>query len=243
MVDLRFRAVLFDLFDTLLLLDDAEVFYPVCLERTFEFLLNRAINVSYEAFKKTYSTVRDEMVEKAWKTFEEPHFNLRVSRTVQRLGFNLGEKDPIVAGATKAFADEFKCHTHPDPEANNVLMRLHQKCRLGLVSNFGIPECGYELLDEFGLKQFLDAVVISGAVNRRKPSPEIFRLALKALDVEAADAVFVGGSLDLDIEGPKNVGMKAILIKRRPIPEDNKVKPDAIVERLSELPKLLAVLK
>jgi len=58
MVDLRFRAVLFDLFDTLLLLDDAEVFYPVCLERTFEFLLNRAINVSYEAFKKTYSTVR-----------------------------------------------------------------------------------------------------------------------------------------------------------------------------------------
>ncbi len=240
---LRFRVVLFDLFDTLLLLEDVEVYYLLCLGKVYEFMLNHAINVSYEVFKKTYFTVRDEMVAGALKTLEEPHFNLRISHMMQRLGFNLEEKDPIVTGATKAFADELKRHTSPDPEAIDVLQQLHRKYKLGLVSNFGIPECGYELLDEFGLNQFLDAVVISGAVNRRKPSPEIFTIALKALGVEASETVFVGDSLDLDVQGPQNMGMTAILLKRRPIPEDNKINPDAIIEQLSELPKLLAALK
>jgi putative hydrolase of the HAD superfamily len=236
------RAVLFDLFDTLLLLEDAEVYYPLCLNNVYEFLLNHAINVPFEIFKKTYFTVRDEMVARANETLEEPHFNLRISQTVQRLGFNLGESDPTVTGATKAFADEFKRHTSLDPEAFDVLKQLHRKYRLGVVSNFGIPECGWELLDEHGLRRFFDAVVISGQVNRRKPSPEIFKLGLKVLDVEASETVFVGDSLDLDVQGPQDVGMKTILIKRRPLPEDGLVKPDGIIEKLSELPICLRFL-
>jgi len=90
-------------------------------------------------------------------------------------------------------------------------------------------------LDKFGLRQFFDVVVISGEVNRRKPSPEIFERALKTLNVKASRAVFVGDMLDLDVMGPKSVGMKTVLIRRRPTKESPDAKPDRIITCLKEL--------
>ena len=77
--------------------------------------------------------------------------------------------------------------------------------------------------------------MISGEINRRKPSPEIFRRALNVLGVEAQRAVFVGDMLDLDVRGPQSVGMKTVFIKRRQINYDLGIKPDKIITRLSEL--------
>jgi len=77
--------------------------------------------------------------------------------------------------------------------------------------------------------------MISGEINRRKPSPEIFRRALNVLGVEAQRAVFVGDMLDLDVRGPQSVGMKTVFIKRRQINDDLGIKPDKIITRLSEL--------
>jgi HAD superfamily hydrolase (TIGR01549 family) len=237
--------VLFDLFDTLVLFrefkdrDD----YPSYLVDMHRALLSHGVNVPFEAFRDTYFVLRNDVIERSRKTLEEPHFSLRVSLTLQKLGFNVTQQDPIVVDVIKAFSDEFKSRTYLDPEAKNVLKQLHETYKLGLVSNFSVPECGYELLEQYGLKQYLDAVVISGAVNRRKPSPEIYKIALKALGVEASETVFVGDSLTDDVQGSQNVGMTAVLLKRTPIPEDNTVKPDAIIERLSELPKTIASLK
>ena len=72
-----------------------------------------------------------------------------------------------------------------------------------------------KLLKTHGLDQLLDVVVVSAAVNKRKPSPEIFENTLKALGVSASETVFVGDTLDADIEGAKAVGMKAVYIERR----------------------------
>jgi putative hydrolase of the HAD superfamily len=66
---------------------------------------------------------------------------------------------------------------------------------------------------------------------------------LKALGVEAQETVFVGDSLDRDVKGPKKVGMKAVYIKRKPITEDDFVQPDAVIDKLSDLPNLLKVSK
>jgi FMN phosphatase YigB (HAD superfamily) len=60
-----------------------------------------------------------------------------------------------------------------------------------------------------------------------------------AKGVKASRTAFVDDMLDLDVMGPKSVGMKTILIKRRPMKEDDDVKPDIAITCLSEL---LAVL-
>jgi len=229
------NAVFFDMFDTLLLLESDKIFYPPSLRRLCEFLVENGINVRFERFERVYFEVRDKAYSESSKSFEEPHFNVRVSKTLQRLGYNFDVNDPVVLGATKAFADEFIRYVSLDPDAIYILRKMHHKYKLGLISNFAIPECGWKLLEKFGLKEFFDVVIISGEVNRRKPSREIFEKALNALDVEASTAVFVGDMLDLDVIGPKSVGMKTVLIKRRPARENTRVKPDKVITRLREL--------
>jgi putative hydrolase of the HAD superfamily len=236
---MAFKAVLFDLFDTLLIIEKMEDFYPVCLRKLHDFLVNQGIKVSFEEFEKTYMNVRDVLMKKAHQTLEEPHFNIRVSQTLRELGYDYVESDPIVVGATKAFADGLKKHISLDVDAVATLRQLHVEYKLGIVSNFGIPECGWELLNDYGLKPFFDVVVISGEINRRKPSPEIYNAALKALNVTASETVFVGDTPELDIEGPKKMRMKAILIKRRSMNENPHVKLDATIHRLAELPSVL----
>jgi putative hydrolase of the HAD superfamily len=170
---------------------------------------------------------------------EEPHFNVRVSQTLHKLGYCFDVSDPVVVGATTAFAEEFTRYVRLDNDAIGVLQKLRGRYKLGLVSNFGIPECGKELLERFGLKEYLDVVVISGEINRRKPSPEIFEKALRALRVPASKAVFVGDMIELDVKGPKSVGIRAILIERRPMEKDVSVKPDEVIKNLAELPAIL----
>ena len=81
-------------------------------------------------------------------------------------------------------------------------------------------------------------IVVSGAVNKRKPSPEIFRSTLKALGVSASETVFVGDTIDADIEGAKAVGMKAIYIERR-VQKGSKACLDQTIKSLSELSSVL----
>jgi putative hydrolase of the HAD superfamily len=231
--------VIFDLFDTLLLLGNDEVYYQPSLRSLHSYLIANGVNVSFERFSSVYFEVRDELYSEARKTLEEPHFDRRISETLQRLGYDLESSDPIVTGATAAFADEFMRYVTLDGQAVDVLKKLRENYKLGLISNFAIPECVWKLLDRFGLKTFFDVVIISGEVNKRKPSPEIFRMALRRLGVKPSRTAFVGDMLDLDVMGPKSVGMKTILIKRRPIKEEDDVKPDAVITCLSEL---LAVL-
>jgi HAD superfamily hydrolase (TIGR01549 family) len=81
---------------------------------------------------------------------------------------------------------------------------------IGLVSN------GIRDLTEFVAHHRLDvdAIVDSRTHGRVKPHPTIFQAALGALDVDAAEAVMVGDSLEEDVEGARALGMRAILIDR-----------------------------
>jgi HAD superfamily hydrolase (TIGR01549 family) len=238
---MQVEAVLFDLFDTLVLLEPDEVYYEHCLRKLHGSLAKNGINVPFKDFIRAYFEVRDKYYSESRKTLEEPHFNLRVVQTLQKLGFKLAISNPIVRQATEAFAKEFMHYVTIDDDALNVLQKLHGKYKLGLISNFGIPECGRQLLDRFGLTKFFDLILISGEINVRKPSPKIFDRALNALGVKASRAVFIGDMLDLDIMGPKKVGMKTILIERRAytLPDHSEVKPDKIVKSLTELLDIL----
>ncbi|RLI15422.1 hypothetical protein DRO41_04265 [Candidatus Bathyarchaeota archaeon] len=234
---MQVEAVLFDLFNTLVLLD--EDFYTRCLRRLHEFLSKNGIKVPFEDFKRVYFEVRDRIYVETEENLEEPHFNVRVSRVLHRFGCNFDVSHPVVVGATEAFADELMHCTRLDEDAVDVLSQLHGKYKLGLVSNFAIPECAQKMLNAFGLRRFFDVVVVSGAINKRKPSPEIFKEALNTLNVDASKVAFVGDMLDLDVEGPKNVGMKTILLKRNPTENEFYVKPDKIIKNLKALPILL----
>ncbi len=83
--------------------------------------------------------------------------------------------------------------------------------KLGVVSNAFDP--GWLLhrdLEQMGIAERIDFAVFSSEVGKRKPHPEIFQRALDALDVRAAEALFVGDRLYEDVRGANEVGMTSV---------------------------------
>lgn len=233
------KAVLFDMFDTLMIIEKDHEFYKPSLNRMYSYLNSKGIDVSFEKFNETYIYERDQLFAKADLTLEEPHFNVRVSKTLANLGYNYDESSPIVREATNEFCKEFMKYVRIDADAKTTLKGLYGKYKLGIVSNFAIPECVFRLLKMSGIDTLFDVIVVSGAVNKRKPSPEIFKGALKLVGVLAEEAVFVGDTIDADIEGAKGVGMKAVYIERRLQKESEKFCSDHTIKSLKELPKAI----
>lgn len=233
------KAVLFDLFDTLLLIKKNHDFYSPSLMRMYKFLNGNGVDVPLERFQEAHAKARDLLYAKADPNLEEPHFKVRLALTLKLLGYNHDASSRLVTSASAEWCEEFMKYVYPDQDAEPLLRSLHGKYKLGIVSNYAIPECVDKLLQKYGFDALFDAVVVSGAVNKRKPSPEIFTRTLNALGVSAAETVLVGDTLDADIEGAKAVGMKAVYIKRREEKPVETAVPDATITSLTEVPRLL----
>ncbi len=233
------KAVLFDMFDTLMMIEKDHAFYNPAVKSMHTFLVKNGVAVSFAVFRDAYIKARDALYEAADEKMEEPHFNLRVRNALESLGYNYESESQLVTGATNAFCEEFMNYVRIDDHAVQVLRTLYGKYKLGVVSNFAIPECVQKLLNQQGLAELFDVVVVSAAVNKRKPSPEIFQHALKQLRVTAAETVFVGDTVDADIKGPTEAGMRTVYVDRRPQKDLEQSKPTQTIKSLSELPDAL----
>jgi putative hydrolase of the HAD superfamily len=93
-----------------------------------------------------------------------------------------------------------------------TLLRLKaQGVKLGIISNW--DERLRPLLDQLELTPFFDAIVISSEVGYCKPAPEIFREALRLLELPAQQVLHVGDSNDEDVQGASRSGLKAVIRK------------------------------
>lgn len=228
------KAVLFDMFDTLVLIEKNHAFYSPSLKRAHKFLVKNGVNVPFRDFRDAYIKARDELYVEADAKLEEPHFNKRISNALENLGYSDVENE-VVSETTNEFCEGFMEYVRIDDHTKNALEKLHGEYKLGIVSNFAIPECIDKLLKKHGLDKFFDVVVVSAAVNKRKPSSEIFQKALKKLRVSAEDTVFVGDTVDADVVGAKAAGMKSIFIERRMQKDAEQACPNQTIKSLSEL--------
>jgi putative hydrolase of the HAD superfamily len=99
----------------------------------------------------------------------------------------------------------------PIDGAQETLAALRARgLRLGLISNCS-GEVG-ELWAESPFGGVFDAVVLSAEVGCCKPEERIYRLALKRLEVEPGEALFVGDGHSGELAGAEAVGMRAVQI-------------------------------
>ena len=149
-----------------------------------------------------------------------------------------GVLDPAFAEElAAAFPPERRARHVPFDDAQAALEELRGAYRLGLLTN-GPPDIQHEKLEGAGLKEYFDAVVVSGEVGIGKPDPRIFHLALERLGASSAEAAMVGDSLARDIVGARRAGVKAVWVNRsgagRGDPPTEGV-PDVEIAGLSEL--------
>ncbi|MBI1846215.1 MAG: HAD family hydrolase [Candidatus Rokubacteria bacterium] len=159
-----------------------------------------------------------------------------VSRLLDAVSQALRPGDPALATrVTERFVgDARRCIDASAP----VLARLHDRYRLGLVSNF------YRNLtavcDDVGLSRHFDVIVDSEVVGYVKPDPRIFEAALVKLGVEADAATFVGDSLTRDMAGARAAGMRHVWLVGDEPPTGTPCCPgDRVIRSLDELEALL----
>jgi putative hydrolase of the HAD superfamily len=129
---------------------------------------------------------------------------------------------------------------HVGPDVVQTLEELRrQGLRLGIVSNAAyLPRLMKAQLDALGLAQYFNAVTFSSEVGVRKPHPAIYQDALAKVGVEPARTLFVGDRVREDVQGPKSLGMRAVLT-REWRQEDDRGSADFVIERLGELRTVL----
>ena len=121
------------------------------------------------------------------------------------------------------------------PDALPALEKLGTNYRLGLVSDaqwvFSEPEIRF-----LGLEKYLETVVLSSRYFVRKPAPQIYSHALRAMKLQPSQALYVGNDPARDVPGPQAIGMPVAIIRREgPLPE---IKVP-IIKDLQEIPKVI----
>jgi HAD superfamily hydrolase (TIGR01509 family) len=110
------------------------------------------------------------------------------------------------------------------PGALDTLDALRARgLRTAVASNAPFPpEMMHRQVRLTGIADRVDAVLFSSEVGRRKPAPELYLAALDRLGVPAAEALYVGDRVAEDYDGPRRVGMRAVVctaLARRPVGE------------------------
>ncbi len=101
------------------------------------------------------------------------------------------------------------------PETKDVLMELQQRgLKLGLIST-AYEEDIHFYLEKTGLeKTTFDIIVGVDTAECMKPHPDIFKYAIKRLNVKPEETIFVGDRVEVDYKGAENAGMYALLVDR-----------------------------
>ena len=126
-----------------------------------------------------------------------------------------------------------------DPDALQLLSWLgHHGIKRAVCSNAPFPpEMMLRQVASNGIGELMDSVLFSSQFGRRKPAPEFYVAALEAVGVAADRALFVGDRVREDYEGPRAVGMRAVICTAHA----TEIPPAGIptIASLAELPALL----
>jgi len=235
------KAVLFDLVGTLIeessrILSTEQGYYELQVKAIHQSLEKDDILVDWSSFKDRYGQIRNEQRERARKTLREYDLCERVSDTIRFFNYDAPPASNVIRRAVdaymKLFIDSLRIHS----STYDVLKALAAEYRLGLVTNFAYSPGAYRILDQFSLRPFFRAIVISREVGWMKPSKHIFDFALSQRSIKPEEAIFIGDDYEADILGANNVGMKTIYLCKNPV---NRDKADMVIECLTTLPSAI----
>jgi len=147
---------------------------------------------------------------------------------------------PIAGKLTRLWRDHDGRRV-PRADVRDVVLELDRRGYiLGIIANTITETEIPDWLVEDGLTDYFKSVILSSKIAIRKPNPQIYLDAAKAVNVLPERCVYVGDNPVRDVEGAQaaGFGMSIILIepatlKKEPPTEEHK--PDYMINELSEL--------
>lgn len=134
------------------------------------------------------------------------------------------------------------------PRLKETIETLHgMGIRMGIVSNIISTSLVPHVLNEYGIAEYMECIVMSSEAGYRKPDPRIFEIALNKLGVSAAETCYVGDTISRDVLGARNANLGLVVRISNPSIAHRDVgftgpdapKPDVTIDELYELPEII----
>ena len=252
MVNREFRAIVVDLFDTLVrwaperlpLLEINGRAIRSTMPWIFPRLQQRlGITFNRQEFITSYTSVIEEIALERQRDGIEITCWERFARTLDRMRvMSSDEKDAFAEELTRLHMSHVRAVTTAPAARVQAIRQLAPHYRLGLLSNFDDAQCGRAVLGDTGVAELFESVIISAEVRLRKPDPRIFRRMLATLDLKPPEVLFVGDTPVDDVWGAYHVGIPTAWISKGALRiPDGIPQPRFIINELSELPQLLGL--
>lgn len=241
----EFKAVLFDLGGTLIYFDGAwnEVMQAATIQ-LLEHLQGFGLRLEGDSFLAEFQ----QRLEEYYIQREAEFIEYTTARILRDMLSKLGHKDitvEMLAPALKKLYAVSQAHWKPEPDAQPTLNALKEAgLRQAVISNAGDDADVQTLVNNAGLRPYLDFALSSAACGIRKPNPRIFEIAMEHWDVRREEVVMVGDTLGADILGAHNAGIASVWITRRANTPANRdhldtIQPDYTISTLAELPDIV----
>ncbi len=199
-------------------------------------------------FKKNHPEVyTDRFIEKyipinqaCWKLYQidkMTHHELRYSRLKQSfdaINYIISDEDiHKIADDYIEFLPEFN---HLFDDAIEVLEYLVPNYNLHIITN-GFANVQNKKITNSNLGHYFKTITNSEMAGAKKPNPVIFEHALQIAKATKNNSIMIGDSLEADIEGALNFGMKAIFFN------PDKTNVDHSINQISTLTELKYIFK
>jgi len=207
---MRFDAVFFDLYGTLLVYGDMTTAWSAWLTALHRWLEDQGLQIDRQDLRARcdgfFSRPEPAFVSDGLTIYERRLQELANELGLEARASQLRRSAAATIGAWQQFVDL-------DPDAVPVLSQLSQTRSLALISNFDHPPHVRQVLEETGLDRHFQAVVVSGEIGIKKPDPGIFAPAVAAVGLSPERIAYVGDAPE-DILAAHGAGMTPVRLRR-----------------------------
>ncbi|WP_068634596.1 HAD family hydrolase [Thauera butanivorans] len=190
---MRFRAVIFDLDDTIH--DKSATLRTVAARLFIDHGLSNA-GVDENSWNREFGYLN----------------NLRIEK--KEVFAKLKDRFALTESAAQSLLADFDANLGSQAQAYPGVVECLAACKaaglkLALVTN-GRDEFQKSKVAGMGVTRYFDAIFTSGSFGAKKPHPSIFEACLQSLGVEASETAVVGDDLKCDIEPAVSLGMTPV---------------------------------
>lgn len=199
-VNMNIKAVLIDIDNTLLDFDKSAFI-----------AMNETAKKHNVTFPEGYFDVFLRINDKLWKDLE---CGIIVKQDIYNNRWNMIFKKLGICADGKAFEEDFRKEMRttavPVDGAEDILKYLSEKYPIYTASNASKAQ-QKQRLEKTGLMKYITEMFTSEDIGFQKPAKEFFYFCIREMyPLHAEDVVMIGDSVDADIIGAKNFGIKSI---------------------------------
>ena len=133
-------------------------------------------------------------------------------------------------------------HRELRPKVKETLEELKKRgYHLGVISNTASLYSVFDVLEQYGIRDYFEDVTLSSVTGYRKPHPSIFQISLRQMQAKPEECAYVGDTISRDIIGAKRmhfgaaIQIQSFLSAQKDAGVDAAYQPDHIIRELPEL--------